>query len=96
MYIKVIYLMFSYSIHISCPVQFVNGPEKSCIKAIHLNQFVLLVSDRVLFSLLQSCLSGPTQGDQATFCHEEDQQAKPDAEEPDPAGLRRERHPDLR
>lgn len=43
----------------------------------------------------QSCLPGSAQGDQAAVCHEKDQQAEPDAEEPDPAGLCGERHPHL-
>ena len=44
----------------------------------------------------QRCLPGASPGDTAAIRHEEDQQAEPDPEEPDPAGLRGARHPDLR
>lgn len=44
----------------------------------------------------QRRLSGAAQRDQSALCDEEDQQAEPDAEEPDPAGVCREGHPDLR
>lgn len=44
----------------------------------------------------QGRLPGAPQGDTSTLRHEEDQQAKPDPEEPDPAGVRGEGHPHLR
>lgn len=44
----------------------------------------------------QGCIPGPTQRHSATFRHEEDQQAKPCPEEPDPAGVCGAGHPDLR
>lgn len=43
----------------------------------------------------QHRVSGASQGDPAAFRHEEDQQAEPDPEEPDPAGLRGTGHPDV-
>lgn len=46
--------------------------------------------------IMQSCLFGSTQGNQATICHEKDQQAEPDFEEPDTTGLCGERHSHLR
>lgn len=44
----------------------------------------------------QGCLLSSPQGDTSAFCHEEDQQAESDPEEPDPAGICREGHPHLR
>ncbi len=44
----------------------------------------------------QSCVFSQTQRDAAALCYEEDQQTKPDPEEPDPAGVRGAGHPDLR
>ena len=45
---------------------------------------------------MQRRVPGAPQGDPAAFRHEEDQQAEPDPEEPDPAGLRGTGHPDIR
>jgi len=45
---------------------------------------------------LQCRLPGATQGDASALCHEKDQQAESDPEEPDPAGVRGEGHPHLR
>ncbi len=50
----------------------------------------------MIFLPLQRRVSGASQGDSSTFRHEEDQQAEPDPEEPDPTGLRGTRHPDVR
>lgn len=36
---------------------------------------------------MQSCVSGASQGDPSALCHEEDQPAEPDTEEPNPAGV---------
>ena len=44
----------------------------------------------------QGGLPGASPGDAAALRHEEDQQAEPDPEEPDPAGLRGAGHPNLR
>lgn len=46
--------------------------------------------------MLKGCVSGETFGDTAALRHEKDQQAEPDPEKPDPAGLRGARHPDIR
>lgn len=43
----------------------------------------------------QGRVSGPPQGDPPTIRHEKDKPSEPGAEEPDPAGLRRTRHPHL-
>ena len=45
---------------------------------------------------LQRRLPGAAPGNEAAFCHQEDQQTEPDAAQPDPAGLRGARHPHLR
>lgn len=44
----------------------------------------------------QRCLLGASSGDAPAVCHEEDQQAKLEPEEPNPAGLCGKRHPHLR
>lgn len=36
---------------------------------------------------MQGCVSGAAQGDSSAVCHEEDQPAEPDAEEPNPASV---------
>lgn len=45
---------------------------------------------------VQGRVSGASPGDPSAFRHEEDQQAEPDPEEPNPAGLCGEGHPDVR
>jgi hypothetical protein len=57
------------------------------------NEFCLEESVERTFELLQSGVSGATQGDQRAVCHEEDLQAELDAEEPDRAGFLGEGHP---
>lgn len=49
------------------------------------------------FSLvaIQGCFSGATQRDPSAICNEEDQQAEPDPQKPNPAGVRGARHPHL-
>lgn len=44
---------------------------------------------------LQSRVSGEAQRNPATVCNEKDQPAEPDNEEPDPAGVCREGHPNV-
>lgn len=63
----------------------------------------LLFADLFFFFLLffagcssQGRLPGAPPGDASTLRHEEDQQAKSDPEEPDPAGVCGEGHPHLR
>uniref|UniRef100_A0A8C5CFC0 Microtubule associated serine/threonine kinase 1 n=1 Tax=Gadus morhua TaxID=8049 RepID=A0A8C5CFC0_GADMO len=64
-----------------------NGAYGACV-------WGLIVS--MCLSPPQGGLPGASPGDAAALRHEEDQQAEPDPEEPDPAGLRGAGHPNLR